>query len=261
MELNLLLVYSLEYKKMTWAWKKSVFNLIKIHFDSCYIICTPTHRFLTIQGYKQAKDLIPFKDVMVRGHLGDLMNDAIDNVYKIEYLDKHKTFVYDIEVEHNHNFLVTDNEYSFWGIVAHNCHHISSRIFSRALLKITPKYTIGLSATPHRTDGLTKVINWFIGDIIAKVERKGTNAVYVKKFEYTSNDDLFGEKKRWFKGNVKPDPTKMITNMYKINARNKFLANIINNLRKQDERKTLILSGRIEHLKILKKLVDTMIQE
>jgi superfamily II DNA or RNA helicase len=146
-------------------------------------------------------------------------------------------------------------------LIFDECHHSSSRVFSRALLKVCPKYTLGLSATPIRQDGLTKVIKWFIGDIIAKVERKGTNAVFIKKFEYTSNDDLFVEKKRWFKGKIKPDPTKMITNMYKMNNRNKFVANIINSLRKQDERKTLVLSGRIEHLRILKKLVDAMIQE
>lgn len=51
----------------------------------------------------------------------------------------------------------------------------------------------------------------------------------------------------------------MITNMYKIKQRNTFIANIINNLRKIDERKILILSGRIEHLKQLKKIVDEYI--
>jgi len=49
--------------------------------------------------------------------------------------------------------------------------------------------------------------------------------------------------------------------MYKLNDRNKFIANIIDSLRRKDERKTLILSGRIEHLKVLKKLVDTKIEK
>lgn len=168
--------------------------------------------------------------------------------------------VYDIEVDDNHNFIVT-NDTSNCGPVVHNCHHAPSRIFSRALLKICPRYTIGLSATPHRNDGLTKIIKMFLGNILVKVERKGDNAVYVKSFDYTSNDPLFTEKLRWFKGSPKPDVVKMITNMYKMDQRNIFTASIINALRLKDERKILILSGRIEHLKLLKKLVDEMIQK
>ncbi|ARF12607.1 superfamily II DNA or RNA helicase [Klosneuvirus KNV1] len=146
-------------------------------------------------------------------------------------------------------------------LIVDECHHMGSKVFSQALLKVFPKYTIGLSATPKRQDGLTKVIKWFLGDIIAKVERKGTNAVYIKSFNYSSTDKLFVEKKRWFKGKVKPDPTKMVSNLCIINDRNLFIANIINSLRKKDERKTLILSGRIEHLKTLKKLVEKLIQD
>jgi superfamily II DNA or RNA helicase len=178
------------------------------------------------------------------------------NVSYIDIDDQNKD-VFDIEVEDNHNFVVLDNK-NINGVVVHNCHHFSSRVFSRALLKIFPKYTIGLSATPNRNDGLTKVFKWFLGDTLVKVERKGDNAVYIKSFTYTSNDKLFAEKKRFIKtmGGSKPDTVKMITNMYKIEDRNIFISKILNALRCKDERKTLVLSGRIEHLKTLKKLVD-----
>lgn len=146
-------------------------------------------------------------------------------------------------------------------VIFDEVHKCASKVFSRAFMKITPKYTIGLSATPNRADGLTKVIKWFLGDTLVKVERKGDNAVYVKGFEYKSNDKLYAEKLRWVKGKNKPDTVKMITNMYKMTDRNTFVSNIINGLRKQDERKTLVLSGRIEHLKILKGLVDDLIKK
>jgi len=174
-------------------------------------------------------------------------------IKKITKLPTQKTDVYDIEVEDNHNFLVHRT-------VVHNCHHIGSKVFSKALLKIGAKHTIGLSATPVRADGLTKVLKWFLGDILVKVERKGDNKVFIKSFEYKGKSNLFVEKMRWFKGKIKPDSVKMITNMYRMQDRNDFICNILTALRRQDERKILVLSGRIEHLKIMKKLVDQVIQ-
>ena len=57
--------------------------------------------------------------------------------------------------------------------VVDECHHISSRTFSQALFKITTGKMLGLSATPQRSDGLTKVIKWFMGDILqSKIENK-----------------------------------------------------------------------------------------
>lgn len=168
-------------------------------------------------------------------------------------------YVYDIEVADNHNFIVRTKNNS--GIVVHNCHHVGSRVFSQALYKTGAKYTIGLSATPFRSDGLTKVINWYLGDIIYRIQRKGDKNVVVKMFNYESNDKLYIEKKMWIKGKIKPAVQKMITNMYKMKGRNKFLVDIINSLKNQYERKILVLSGRLEHLNILKKSVDELIKE
>ena len=37
------------------------------------------------------------------------------------------------------------------------CHHLGAEVFSKSLMKVGCKYTLGLSATPDRNDGLTKV--------------------------------------------------------------------------------------------------------
>jgi len=144
-------------------------------------------------------------------------------------------------------------------VIIDECHHVSSRVFSKALLKIGAKYTIGLSATPKRADGLSKVFMWYLGDIIYRLERKGDNDVIIKMFNYQSNDKLFVEKKQWIKGNMKPSTPKMITNICKINSRNNFCIDIINTIRKQPERKILVLSGRLDHLNILKNGLDKII--
>ena len=48
-----------------------------------------------------------------------------------------------------------------FGLVIYDeVHHLGSRVDSQALFKTSSQYTIGLSATPERSDGLLKVINW-----------------------------------------------------------------------------------------------------
>lgn len=247
-----------EYKKMTYAWQKHNKNLVKVKVGKKTIDCTPNHKFLTTKGYIEAQNLTS-NDILM-GMDNSSLEYMTYNISSVSDVYNHDDGdVYDIEVEDNHNFMVSNADDNFVPIV-HNCHHCPSRVFSKALMKVNPKYTLGLSATPNRLDGLTKVIKWYLGDIIVKVERKGDNAVYVKSFEYQSDDKLFEEKNRWFKGKAKPDVVKMITNMYKIDGRNKLIADIINSLRLKDGRKTLVLSGRIEHLKQLKKMVDDMIK-
>jgi len=200
--------------------------------------------FLQDQWYDRIKQFTNANIGMIRQQKIDIENKDI----VIGMLQSVSMIDYDLAIFKDFQVLICDE-----------CHHLGSRVFSRALFKLCPKYTIGLSATPTRNDGLTKVIKWFMGDVLVKVERKGDNAVYIKAFEYTATDKLFEEKKRWFKGKTKPDTVKMITNMHKIPERNKFVAGIINSLRVIDERKILILSGRIDHLKELKKIVDDVI--
>lgn len=147
-----------------------------------------------------------------------------------------------------------------FGLVIYDeCHHVGSEIFSKALVKLGARYNIGLSATPLRADGLTKVINWYIGPIIYKADKKPNKNVIVKTFDYTSTSKFHKEKKQWIKGKMRPAVQKMITNFYKNDHRNQFIVNIINALRKQQERKILVLSGRLAHLDAMKNMVDKII--
>jgi superfamily II DNA or RNA helicase len=256
-----------EYKKMTFAWKKSVPRLLTVTFnDQSKIRCTPNHKILTTSGYIEASKLTQH-DLIVCNNTANAHSDKRKylNAIDIQYQQNNVvTTVYDIEVEDNHNFTVVSNLDKLSGPIVHNCHRAPSRVFSQALTKTCSKYTIALSATPNRADGLTKVLKWFMGDIMCKRERKTTKKVFVKAFSYCSTDPLFVEKKMFILGSLKPAAPKMITNMCKIEGRNTFLINLITELRRQPDRKILILSGRavtFNHLKILKEGVDKIIKE
>jgi len=64
-------------------------------------------------------------------------------------------------------------------------HHVCSKIFSQALFVNSTKYTLGLSATPERKDGLTKVLHWFIGPLGYSVKREKQTGVDIDICNFT----------------------------------------------------------------------------
>lgn len=141
------------------------------------------------------------------------------------------------------------------------CHHIGSRVYSQALFKLGCKYMLGLSATPHRADGLTKVINMFVGDIIYRLGSKKQHNVVVDYITYKSSHKLYVEKMMTVNGSKIPSCTKMISNLIDTRDRNIFIYDIINKLRTINERKILVLSERVAHLECLKNVVDKKIKQ
>ena len=64
-------------------------------------------------------------------------------------------------------------------LIVDEAHHVCARVFSQALFKLCPRHVYGLSATPERKDGLTKVLHWFMGPTFFAVERREQSAVNV----------------------------------------------------------------------------------
>lgn len=155
----------------------------------------------------------------------------------------------------------TDILQQFGMVIYDEVHHTGSRVDSQALLKTSAQYTLGLSATPDRADGMTKVINWHIGNILYEMEKKYNYRVLVKKVFFRSSDPLFKEKKRWFppKNALAPNHTSMTENLTKIKTRNQLIVSMINTLKGMG-RKILVLSYRVEHLEFLKQMVDEKIK-
>lgn len=152
------------------------------------------------------------------------------------------------------------NKFGF--VIYDEAHHVSCRYFSRSLMKTGAQYTLSLTATPYRSDGLIKIMYWFLGGTIYREKIKMNKNVIAKIIKHKSTDKLFTLKKRWLKGEMRPDTCKMITNICNIELRNQIIVDIINVIRrKEPERKILILSERTEHLKKLKKDVDDSIQD
>jgi superfamily II DNA or RNA helicase len=145
-------------------------------------------------------------------------------------------------------------------VICDESHHFAARMFSQGIAKAGCKYTLSLSATPYRADGLIKIVNWYLGNVMYKQSLKVNNSVVTKIITFISTDKLFKEKRRYINGSIKPNSVLMISNLLEIESRNKHIINIIDQLRKDPNRKVLVLSERKNHLKLLKKEVDKLIQ-
>ena len=129
------------------------------------------------------------------------------------------------------------------------CHHTPGRIFSKIFYKIGTKYNLGLSATLTRSDGLTKVIKYFLGDTIVSLKLSILNPKIIVKF--TSIDPM--EEKRMVNG--KANLPSMINDLCESFERNLEIISLIKD-KYSESRKILILSDRREHCKQLKRLLE-----
>ena len=149
-----------------------------------------------------------------------------------------------------------DEIFSDFGMVIYDeCHHLGAEVFSRSLLKVNCRYTLGLSATPTRTDGLTKVFEWFLGDIVYLIKKREQEEVKVKMIEYYDDNEKYSDIKFNFKGQV--NSPAMINNITEYEPRNLILIKEIEKCIKE-KRKILILSDRRNHLKYFKEKLDEM---
>ena len=109
--------------------------------------------------------------------------------------------------------------------IVDECHHISSEVFSRSLQKIITFYTLGLSATMQRKDGLSKVFKMFLGEIVYKEKREDEDPVLVKAIEFKSTDPEFNEMCFDYRGN--PAYSTMISKLCAFSHRSEFILKVV----------------------------------
>ena len=141
-----------------------------------------------------------------------------------------------------------------FGLVIYDeCHHLGAEVFSKALLKTNCKYTLGLSATPKRADGLSKVFEWYLGSIVFNIKKRDAETVNVRQIKYCHQNDAYSKISLNYMG--KPNSATMINNICYYGPRDKIIIKEVLDCL-DDGRKILILSDRRDHLKNLKLLLD-----
>lgn len=126
-------------------------------------------------------------------------------------------------------------------------HHLGAEHFSQTLQQIHCKRMLGLTATPNRTDGLTKVFEWHLGPICFQIaSRPQDDTVLVEAFRYVCEVPAYAKVGTNWKGDV--IRARMINQIADYLPRTQEIINWIAPHLADPLRKLLILSDRREHL-------------
>lgn len=142
-------------------------------------------------------------------------------------------------------------------IIVDECHHCIGTptqitMFSSVLGSLNARYRYGLTATPERSDGLSKAMHALLGEICAEVPKTAVKGKTVP-FEVIWRDTGYAGRDE---DNLMPDGTINFTGCINAvcmdTARNVLIANDIYKM----EGATLVLTSRVEHCRILSALLD-----
>ena len=140
-------------------------------------------------------------------------------------------------------------------VIVDECHHMAASVFSRALPKATFRYTMGLTATLTRKDGLSRVLHWFMGKVVFKVACKQSVPCDVRTIPYlpesSREEGLYGHELSLRNG--KPNITRMINVLAETPGRTAFVVRtIVELLREEPTRNVIVLSDRRHHLETMR---------
>jgi superfamily II DNA or RNA helicase len=138
-------------------------------------------------------------------------------------------------------------------LVVDEAHHIGAPAFSQFMFKICPKWTLGLTATPERKDGLTRLLYWFLGPEFFRIERTHQRTTQVVPLKYSC--EAFKEAPpvtRFGKLNM----AGMINIVAELEDRNALIVNTVNEAL-GNNRRVLVLSDRRDHCFMLQNMLGS----
>lgn len=139
-------------------------------------------------------------------------------------------------------------------VVYDECHSVSSCVFSNSLFKTCSRYSIGLSATPKRSDNCEHVFLWHLGDITTQSPTAFvTNAAPPIVYTLELFTALYKETMSFCKatGQNQIQFTTMLNDLVTLHVRNCMIVRVIQVLTRDPLRHLLVLSDRRKHLEDL----------
>jgi superfamily II DNA or RNA helicase len=125
-------------------------------------------------------------------------------------------------------------------------HHIAAKVFVRSLFQIVTTYMVGLSATMKRIDGLSYVFEQFIGKVIYKEEAEANKNVEVRRYMYSTDDEVFNKTEVDMRGNTAFST--MMTKLCVYNKRSDYIINIISEIMTENPRQQILVLGHYRNM-------------
>ena len=135
---------------------------------------------------------------------------------------------------------------SFGFLILDEAHRVPSKEFSKSLTKIQCPNMLALSATPDRNDGLTKVLKWFIGDMVYEKKSQIETTSRVRRIFFQSQNREYREEIISAFGQV--NRAAMVNKLADFYPRTTAMIDILTQLVREEGRQILVLSDRRELL-------------
>jgi superfamily II DNA or RNA helicase len=130
------------------------------------------------------------------------------------------------------------------------CHHLGAQHFSGVLRKVQTPAMLGLSATPKRDDGLTKVFEYYLGKPVYEEKvREPDSTVVVKALWYQNEDPAYATPPVDWRGELVT--ARLMTQVVTCEPRTKIVIEQVKELASDPKRKILVLSERRGHLEAI----------
>lgn len=137
-------------------------------------------------------------------------------------------------------------------LIVDECHRCPSRTFTEAVTAFDSKYMLGLSATPYRRDGLSRLIFWHLGDVVHEVKKEDLlETGDIVPAEVIIRETNF---RTWL--DPSEEYTTMLTELANDPERNALIASDIAMEAKNGGGVCLVLSDRKAHCEALHALLD-----
>lgn len=129
-------------------------------------------------------------------------------------------------------------------VIVDESHHVAAPTLSQALFSLNAPRVLGLTATPQRKDGLSRVVEWLMGPIAFLARRTNQGGTHVRVVPYTCAEY------------DKPMPTNRrgdvcfvttITRLVENPHRTHTIARVVAALVREEDRHVLVLSHRRQH--------------
>ena len=131
-------------------------------------------------------------------------------------------------------------------LVVDECHRTPSRTFTDAVTAFDSKYMLGLSATPYRRDGLTKLIGWHLGRQVAVKQSELTENDIIQNVEVVARETAFNP---YY--DASEEYTRMLSELTEDEERNRLIVGDISKEASNGGGVCLVLSDRKEHCRTL----------
>jgi superfamily II DNA or RNA helicase len=144
------------------------------------------------------------------------------------------------------------NDYGF--TIFDECHHLGAQHFSKTLQKVQTAKMLGLSATPTREDGLSKVFTWYLGEpVYWEKTREPDPTVEVKAVIVETKDATYHDVPTDWRGEVVM--ARLLGNVLGCEDRTREIVRWVRKLLEAPARRVLVLSERIGHLEAIETML------